>query len=442
MPAGLIGNNLRWVVVALLFAATAISYIDRQALSIVAPVLRDELGISNVGYAQMLSAFLFAYTVMQAGTGWLIDRLGTRKGFTIIMAWWSVAAVLHALGDSVTSFSVYRFLLGAGEAGSWAACVKAVAEWFPPRERGFANSLWAAGVSVGQVISVPLVAWITVALDWRYSFIITGLFGFVWLLAWLRIYWTPEAHPAVTPQELARIREAGGPAGAAPARIPYLGLLRARNVWAIFLARVLADPCIWFYNYWIPEFLKRDAGFSMADIGRYGWIPFLTMGMGILLGGLSSDLLCRSGMNVISARFAVMAVGALLMANGVLAAYDLPVGVVFTAISIATLGFGLWAPNMMTLHGDAFPNQVVGSVTGLSGVGAGLGGIAFTMSTGWVLDRLGFAPVFLAVGIIPILAFAVLFTVFDRRAAQTAPGPGDDAAGPGGARIRKAKEAL
>lgn len=403
------------MIVGLLFAATAISYIDRQALSVVAPVLREELGITNVGYAQMLSAFLLAYTVMQAATGWLIDRFGTRTGFALIMGWWSVAAVLHAFGDDVVSFSIFRFLLGVGEAGSWAACVKAVSEWFPPKERGFANSIWSAGVSAGQVVSVPLVAWITVTMDWRYSFIVTGMFGFLWLLAWLRLYRSPpRGEPGFLPRVAAEAQERKP----SPPKITYLSLLKSRNVWAIFLARVLADPCIWFYNYWIPEYLRRDVGLSIAEIGQYGWIPYFTMGVGVLLGGPASDLLCRTRMKVVPARLTVMAAGALLMAPGVLAALHLSTGAAFTVISIATFGFGLWAPNMMTLHADAFPHRVVGSVTGLSGVGAGLGGIVFTMGTGWALDTLGFAPVFIAVGSIPVLAFVVLYIVLDRKAAE------------------------
>ena len=191
-------------------------------------------------------------------------------------------------------------------------------------------------------------------------------------------------------------------------------------MWAFFLARVLADPCIWFYHYWIPEYLKRDVGLSIAEIGKYGWIPYLTMGVGMLLGGPLSDLLCRRRMQVLPARLTVMGVGALLMVPGALAALNLTTGAAFTAISVATFGFGLWAPNMMTLIGDAFPQRVVGSVTGLSGVGAGLGGIVFTMSAGWALDTLGFAPVFVAVGSIPLLAFVVLYVMFDRRAAERA----------------------
>lgn len=172
-----------------------------------APTLRDQLQISNTGYASILTAFLLAYTFMQPVTGWLIDRIGTRLGFALIMAWWSVAAALHAIAGSVASFAVVRFLLGAGEAGSWAACVKAVSEWFPQKERGFATGLWSAGVSAGLVISVPIVAWINLTLGWRWAFILTGLVGLVWLPAWMWLYRLPRAHPAVTDEELRHIGE-------------------------------------------------------------------------------------------------------------------------------------------------------------------------------------------------------------------------------------------
>ncbi len=410
--------NCRWYVVALLFAATAISYIDRQNLTVVAPILRDELGISNSGYAQILSAFLLAYTIMQALTGWLIDKLGTRNGFALIMLWWSVAAMLHAFGEGVVSFSIYRFLLGAGEAGSWAACVKAVSEWFPHRERGIANALWGVGTSAGLVISVPVVAWIALVLGWQYSFILTGLLGFIWLFIWMRFYRLPEEHPALSAEELIHIQEGRQSPKSATIKIPYFALLKSRNVWAVILARVLADPCSWFYHFWIPEFLKRSAGFSIADIGKYAWIPFLTQGIGILLGGLSSDWLYRRGMKVITARFTVMLIGMLCMFVGLLAAFQFNIFIVFSAVSIATFGFGLWAPNMMTLCGEAFPRHVVGSVTGLSGMGAGFGGMAFTLATGWTLDNFGYSPVFFAAAIFPLLAILVLFFLFDRKLAE------------------------
>lgn len=409
--------NFRWVIVLLLFAATAISYVDRQVLTVLAPTLRDQLQISNTGYASILTAFLLAYTFMQPVTGWLIDRIGTRLGFALIMAWWSIAAGLHALAGSVAAFAVFRFLLGAGEAGSWAACVKAVSEWFPQKERGFATGLWSAGVSAGLVISVPIVAWINLTLGWRWAFILTGLVGLVWLAAWMWLYRLPRAHPAVTDEEL---RHIGEDAAAPAARTPYMSLLRSRNVWAVIGARVLADPWVWFYYFWIPEYLTRSAGFTAADIGKYAWIPFAAQGVGIVFGGAFSDLLCRRGLGVISARLTVMLIGMLLMTAGIAAAFELSITIIFAGISTAMLGFGLWAPNMMSLCADAFPRDSVGSVVGLGGMGAGAGGMVFTMATGWTLDHYGYAPVFLAAGAIPLLAFAVLFTLLERPKASAA----------------------
>lgn len=411
--------NFRWVIVLLLFAATAISYVDRQVLTVLAPTLRDQLQISNTGYASILSAFLLAYTFMQPVTGWLIDRIGTRMGFALIMAWWSIAAGLHAVANSVTSFAVCRFLLGAGEAGSWSACVKAVSEWFPRKERGFATGLWSAGVSAGLVISVPIVAWINLTLGWRWAFILTGLVGLVWLAAWLWLYRLPRAHPAVTDEELRHIGEDSAAPLEPVKRTPYLSLLRSRNVWAVIAARVLADPWVWFYYFWIPEYLTRSAGFTAADIGKYAWIPFAAQGVGIVLGGAFSDLLCRQGLNVLSARLTVMLIGMLLMTAGIFAAFDFSITIIFAGISTAMLGFGLWAPNMMSLCADAFPRDSVGSVVGLGGMGAGAGGMVFTMATGWTLDTYGYAPVFIAAGAIPLLAFAVLFTLLERPKAST-----------------------
>ncbi len=397
--------HFRWTIVALLFAATAISYVDRQVLTVLAPTLRDQLGISNTGYASILTAFLLAYTFMQPVTGWLIDRIGTRLGFALVMAWWSAAAVLHAFGTSVVSFAACRFLLGMGEAGSWAACVKAVSEWFPRRERGLATGLWSAGVSAGLVVSVPIVAWVSLTLGWKWAFILTGLSGFAWLAAWLWIYRLPNAHHIT--EDAAATDET--------ARVPYMSLLRSRNVWAVIAARLLADPWVWFYYFWIPEYLTRSAGFTAADVGKYAWIPFLAQGVGIVLGGVLSDVLVRRGMRAVHARLAVMLVGMLLMTPGILAAFDLDIVIIFVGISSAMFGFGFWAPNMMSLCADAFPRNAVGSVVGLSGMGAGIGGMLFTMLIGWTLDRYGYPPVFIAAGVIPLLAFVVLFALLERR---------------------------
>ncbi len=404
-------SRRRWLILGLLFAATAISYIDRQTLAVIAPVLREQLGISNSDYAFILSCFLLAYTVMQAAAGWFIDRFGTRTGFAVIMAWWSVATMLHGLGDGVASFAVYRILLGAGEAGSWAACVKAVSEWFPAKQRGLANSLWGSGVSAGQMISVPLVAWITIALDWRLAFVITGLIGFFWLAAWLRFYRLPP--PAEdAPAKAAQVPVAEPPPVAASG---YGVLLRTRNVWAFVLMRILVDPCVWFYNYWIPNYLAQSAGFSMADIGKYAWIPFTFQGAGLLMGGFLSDRLCSRGFSLFAARFTLMVAGIACAVPALFIALGAPFGFTFLAICLAMMGFGIWAPNVMTLIGDSFPGRVVGSVTGLSGVGAGLGGMVFMFASGRVIDAYGFGPMFVASALIPVVAIVLFFFVFERR---------------------------
>ncbi len=388
----------------MLFAATAISYVDRQVLTVLAPTLRDDLGISNTGYASILTAFLLAYTFMQPVTGWLIDRIGTRLGFALIMGWWSAAAILHAFGTSVVTFAACRFLLGMGEAGSWAACVKAVSEWFPRRERGLATGLWSSGVATGLVVSVPIVAWISLTLGWKWAFILTGLSGFAWLAVWLWIYRVPSAQEATEPVDTARV--------------PYLSLLRSRNVWAVIAARMLADPWVWFYYFWIPEYLTRSAGFTAADVGKYAWIPFLAQGVGIVLGGMLSDVLLRRGVRAVQARLAIMLIGMVLMTPGILAAFELDIVIIFAGISSAMFGFGFWAPNMMSLCADAFPRTAVGSVVGLSGMGAGVGGMLFTMLIGWTLDRYGYPPVFIAAGTIPLLAFVVLFVLLKRESPE------------------------
>lgn len=408
--------NLRWLILALLFLATLISYIHRQALPVVAPDLRDDLGISNTGYSNILSAFLLAYTIMQPVTGWLIDRIGIRRGFSLIMLWWSVAGCLHAFGNGVASLSIFRFMLGTGQAGSWSASVKAVSTWFPKSQRGMANSIWGAGTGAGLVITVPLVASLTVWRGWRWTFFATGLLGFVWTIAWLYYFRLPQHHPSITDEELELLQSEEGEETAVEDLPPigFLTLLSWRNVWAVILARVLADPTTWFYHYWTPEFLRRTANFSMTDIGNYAWIPFLTQTVGILLGGTLSDMLFRRGVQLTRARMIVMLVGMVLMTCGVAAAFPLPIVIVFSGISLATFGFGLWAPNMMSICGECFPRNVIGSVTGLSGMGAGLGGILLTLATGRVVDQFGYAPVFVTVSAMPLLAFAVLYLLLDR----------------------------
>src|SRR5262245_53330902 len=236
-------RRLRWYIAALLFTATVINCIDRQTLSIVAPVLTKELQISPIEYSNMLQAFLIAYTVMYLGSGFLVDKWGTRISLSCFMLWWSISNMLHAFARSALQLGVFRFLLGVGEPGNFMAAFKAISEWYPPKERAFANGLVNAGAAAGAIISAPLVAWITVRYGWRSAFMITGCLGFVWLVAWLALYRIPEKHPNITSEELELIRE-GRRQGASQSALPVsrADLLRHPQTWGLLLARFVSDP--------------------------------------------------------------------------------------------------------------------------------------------------------------------------------------------------------
>jgi len=262
-------SRLRWAMIALVFWATVINYLDRQALSVAAPVLRQEFGMTNVDYSRVVFSFMLAYTIANGISGAIIDRLGTRLGYALCIAWWSIAAVLHTLATGVWSLGAARFLLGLGEAGNWPAGVKVVAEWFPPKERALASGLFNSGSAFGAILAPPLVAWILLQFGWKTAFLAVGLTGFLWLLIWWPVYRTP-ALPATQQKPVT------------PA--PWI-LFRQRFVWAFTLSKVFIDPVWYFYIFWFPEYLKNARGFDMASIGKYGWIPFLVAGCGNLLGG-------------------------------------------------------------------------------------------------------------------------------------------------------------
>jgi len=399
-------RRLRWWVAGLLFLATVINYLDRQALSLLAPMLRDLFGISNTEYARILFAFLLAYMIMQAGSGRLMDRLGTRRGFALSIAFWSVAAVLHAAARSALGFGAARFLLGLGEAGNWPGAVKAISEWFPSRQRGTAIGFFNSGSIVGALVAPLVVPWIALRFGWQAAFLLTGALGFLWLVPWLWFYHRPEAHPGISQGELEEIRaDAGPPPGPA---VPWRHLLRHRDVWALFAGRMLADPVWWFYAFWLPEYLKRERGFSMELIGELSWIPFLTAGIGSILGGMASGRLIRGGRRGVTARKVVMGASALGMLAGIPAVFSAHVAVCLALISTVTFAYAAWAANILVLPADIFPNDVVASVTGIAGTGAAIGGMAFTLATGFAVDHYSYAPVFVAAGLMPVASFLIL----------------------------------
>ncbi|HYM13256.1 MAG TPA: MFS transporter [Bryobacterales bacterium] len=399
--------RLRWLMISLAFWATVINYLDRQTLSVVAPLLREQFQMSNVVYSRVVFAFLLAYTILNGVSGPLIDRLGTRLGYALSMAWWSAAAVLHALATGPWSLGFCRFLLGMGEAGNWPASVKVVAEWFPERERALASGLFNSGSSVGAIVAPPLVVWIVVRSGWPRAFLLVGAIGFVWLLLWQLVYYTPA--------ETSR---------AATSRVPLWQLFRTRFVWAFTLAKVFMDPVWYFYIFWFPEYLKRARHFDLASIGKFAWIPFLVAGFGNLLGGWVGGVLLRRGLARTVARKGAVTLFAALMTAAIPAVLVGDVRWSIALVSLAMLGYTGSLANMLAFPADVFPKSILGSIWGLASMGSGFGGMVFTLLTGWAIDHYSYVPVFIGFGILPLVCALILWALLGPLEPAAAPVPG------------------
>ena len=417
---GLTIPNLRWWIVGLLFLVTVLNYVDRQTLSVLAPFLRGEFHMSNQDYAFIVSAFLVSYTVMQAVSGIIVDTVGTRWGFVLMFVWWTAATALHRWARGVRSLAAFRFLLGMGEAGNWPCAAKAIAEWFPARERAFAMGVFNAGSGTGALIAPPLIAYTTLHFGWRDTFLVVALGGSIWLLIWLALYRRPEEHKLIRPKELELIvNDPDHQLAVAGPKIPWLQLLRYREVWGIILARWLTDPVWWFYVFWLPEYLKRERGFTLATIGLLAWVPFLTADIGCVVGGWTSDYCIRHGWSTDKARKLVLAVSALLTIDALFVVQTKSSILAIVLISVATFGVQSWGTLLLAIPADLFPSNVVASVSGLSGMGAGVGGVLFTMLTGYLLDHFSYRPVLaLAAALHPVGFLVLLLAVPSIRQVQ------------------------
>jgi ACS family hexuronate transporter-like MFS transporter len=370
------------IVLALLFSATAVNYLDRQALSVVAPVLAKQISLSSGEYSRVIFVFLLGYTISQALAGRLIDKTGTRMGMWLCVATWSVVSMLHGLSTGVVSFGILRFLLGMAEAGNWPGAVKAVSENFPLSRRAFAVGVFNSGSTAGAILAPPLVSAVTASCGWRLMFVVVGLSGFIWIFLWGALY----------------KRESGIPSGSsvAPSRSnsSFRVHLRDRAVWGLMVARSLADPVWWFYAFWLPSYLAHSRGFSLVQIGRTAWIPFVFAGMGGWLGGYTSDALVRRGLQPVTARKITMSGSALLMLCGVCASRASSAAIALAWVSVVLLGYTSWASNMLSLPIDLFGSHEVGQVTGLTGTAGAIGGMAFTLLTGWLATNVSYESVF------------------------------------------------
>lgn len=399
-------KNLRWGVAGMLCLSSELNYLDRQTLSVLAATIQQDLQLTDVDYSRVTSAFLVSYTIMYAVSGRLVDVLGTRKSFLIFVSSWSVANMLHGFARTAGQLAFFRFLLGAAEPANFPGGVKAVSEWFPMRERALAVGIFNAGTALGGALAVPLVSFIALQWGWRWAFVVTGSLGFLWVALWGAFYRLPQDHPRITAEERELILS-DSRAEPAPSHVPIRRLLGMREAWGCILARVLTDPVSYFLNFWIPKYLQSERGFSLADIGRYGWIPFAALAAGNLFSGAMPRWLVSRGWSLDRARKATML--AVSLAMPVLCFLVTRVESSALALGVmSALFFGHAAWGNITLPAEVFPRHVVGTVSGLGGALGGVTGILTQLAIGWVVTNLSFAPLFAVMSLTYLVAFALV----------------------------------
>lgn len=395
------GYSRAWLIVGLLTVSTALNYLDRQSLSILAPFLRERLHITVAQYAHIAAAFLFAYSMMYAVSGWFVDRIGERIGMAICIGWWSLCTMATGLATGAMSLGASRLLLGVGEPGNYPAALKATAKWFPEEERGIPIALFSCGSSLGAVLAPPLIAYTTIRFGWRSAFLFPGLFGLVWLVAWLKIYRQPHGMVQGS-QSDSSVRKT--------VHVKWPDLFRNRNVVALLAARFLSDPVSYFCAFWIPEYLKHGRGFSMADIGRYGWIPYLAGAAGGMLGGRMSDQLIRWGMSPVKARIAVLCVAAALAPLAIFTNRVSSTAASLAILSVLNFVVFCWFINTAAIIPDIASEQLTGSILGIIGSAGSMSGFVFMLIVGSLVTRTSsFNGVFAIIGLLHITAALVLW---------------------------------
>ncbi|MGV6487562.1 MFS transporter [Stenotrophomonas bentonitica] len=411
-------SYVRWLIVALIAVATVINYIDRNALAVMWPQISKDVGATKEDYALLVTVFMLFYAAGQFVFGRLFDIIGTRMGFALSIAVWSISIALHSVTHSIMSFSIVRAMLGISEAGAWPGAVKANAEWFPARERALAQGVFNAGASIGAIISAPLIAVLFLWLGWRGTFILIGAIGFVWLLPWLIIYRAgPDKHPWVSAAERALILDAPAEQPAVP-KVEYVPnvrqLLGHRQTWGILTTRFFIDPIWWLFVSWLPIYLADTFGFDIKQIGIFAWVPYVGAMIGSLGGGWLSGRLIGAGWSVDRARKWVITLGGAIMAPALLGAVLAtdPVWAVVT-IAFVLFGFQIAIGNIQTLPGDIFNGKSVGSLAGLGGMAA----VAGTLITTWlvpVMTRDSYAPIFILVAALVPASLLALWLVTGR----------------------------
>ncbi len=398
-------SQVRWLICALLFFAASVNYMDRQVIGLLKPTLQAQFGWTEEGYSNIVVAFQLAYGSSLLFIGKLIDRIGTRKGFSLAVLFWSIAAMAHAGATSVFQFAVARFSLGIGEAGSFPASIKAVAEWFPKKERALATGIFNSGTNVGSTVTPLIVPWLTLRFGWRMAFVMTGALGLVWIVAWLALYRRPEESSLVSAGELALIQS--DPEQATATAVPWRTMLRLRQAWAVGLGKFFTDP-IWFvYLFWMPDFLSRNLKLDLKGMALPLIVIYTGASAGSIAGGWLSSSLIERGWAVNTSRKTAMLVCALAVTPIMLAARTTDPWVAVGLVALAAGAHQGWSANIYTLASDMFPRGAVASVVGFGTLLGTISGMFISKMVGYILQSTGsYVPVFILAGTAYLIALA------------------------------------
>ncbi|GAB1463563.1 MFS transporter [Pedobacter sp.] len=381
-------KNYRWIVVALLFTATLINYMDRQIIGLLKPTLEKEFNWTETDFSRIVIAFTAAYALGLLFFGRFIDKVGTRIGYSVSVVVWSVAGMLHALASSAVGFGIARFGLGVGEAGNFPAAMKAVAEWFPKKERAIATGIFNAGTSVGVVAALFVVPWILARYGWHEVFWITGAVGFVWLLFWLFFYQIPAKQNKLTEKELAYINQDENPAidDAPRQNIKWVKLFSMPQTWAFVAGKFFIDPIYWFFLFWLPSYFSSVFHLDLSKPSIHLMVIYASTTLGSIGGGFFSSWLIRKGYAAVKARRLSLLIFAVLEMSIILSQFANDIWMAVILISLAVAVHQAWATNMFTLAADMFPKETLSSVTGIGGMAGAIGGILFPILVGYLLD--------------------------------------------------------
>lgn len=406
-------KGLRWWIVSLVAIATIINYIDRNALAIMWPAIEKDVGLSKDDYALIGIMFTIAYAISQSLSGKLYDRVGTRLGFVISIVVWSFSVGLLSISRSLASFSFFRFMLGLGEAGNWPGATKSNAEWFPIKERAFAQGIFNSGASIGAIVSAPLIALAYINFGWQFTFVLLGILGILWILPWLYINKAlPENHPWLTEEEKDYILKGQEELHLSDKgkRIPGWGeLMTYRESWSVLMSRFFLDPIWWLFVFWLPIYLADRFGFNIKEIGLFAWVPYVGAAIGALFGGWLAGQLINKGWSVNKARKSVIFLGGAIMLPSLLltAAANTPL-IAVLLIALILFGFQISIGNIQTLPSDYFSGKSVGSLAGLGGTTAAIG-VALTTYIVPELTRISYTPFFILGAILVPLGVGSVF---------------------------------